>query len=89
MHFSFLLKFEYNFLYANSRDPDQTPRSAVSDLGLHCFSMYHKKDTRLKWVYVFQQTSCLVVNQVTVGNFAFLSNCTPAGQALDSTTVLT
>ena len=24
-------------IFANSGDPDQTPRSAVSDLGLHCF----------------------------------------------------
>ena len=24
---------------ANSVDPDQTPRSAASDLGLHCLSM--------------------------------------------------
>ena len=23
-------------IYANSADPDQTPRSAASDLGLHC-----------------------------------------------------
>ena len=23
-------------LFANSEDPDQTPHSAVSDLGLHC-----------------------------------------------------
>ena len=23
-------------LFANSGDPDQTPHSAVSDLGLHC-----------------------------------------------------
>ena len=23
-------------LFANSDDPDQTPRSAASDLGLHC-----------------------------------------------------
>ena len=35
----------YHFLsvsvvfYANSADPDQTPRSAASDLGLHCLSM--------------------------------------------------
>ena len=26
---------------ANSVDPDQTPRSAVSDLGLHCLQMFH------------------------------------------------
>ena len=25
-------------LFANSGDPDQTPRSVASDLGLHCFS---------------------------------------------------
>ena len=26
---------------ANSVDPDQTPRSAASDLGLHCLPMSH------------------------------------------------
>ena len=26
-------------VYANSADPDQTPRSAASDLGLHCLRM--------------------------------------------------
>ena len=26
------------------------PRSAASDLGLHCLHMSHKKDTRLIWV---------------------------------------
>ena len=35
---------------ANSGDPDQTLRSAVSGLGLHCLPMSHKKDARLKWV---------------------------------------
>ena len=33
-----------NILLANSEDPDQTPRSAASDLGLHCFPKFHKKD---------------------------------------------
>ena len=32
-------------LFANSGDPDQTPRSAASDLGLHCFPI-----TLLQWV---------------------------------------
>ena len=31
-------------------DPDQTPRSAASGLGLHCLPMSHKKDARLIWV---------------------------------------
>ena len=26
-------------LFANSEDPDQTPHSAASDLGLHCLSV--------------------------------------------------
>ena len=26
-------------LLANSRDPDQMPRSAVSDLGMHCLPL--------------------------------------------------
>ena len=34
----------------NSVDPDQTPRSAASDLGLHCLPMYFLWDTRHKWV---------------------------------------
>ena len=38
------------FLLANSEDPDQTPRSAASDLGLHCLPMSQKWDARLIWV---------------------------------------
>ena len=35
---------------ANSVDPDQTPRSLASDLGLHCLPMSHLWDTRHGWV---------------------------------------
>ena len=35
---------------ANTVDPDQTPRSAASDLGLHCLPMSLLWDTRHKWV---------------------------------------
>ena len=45
--FSFLFDFKYIFLLANSEDPDQTPHSAASDLGLHCLPMSQKWDTRL------------------------------------------
>ena len=38
---------------------------------------------------VLQQTARLVVNPITVGNFAFLFNCTPVCQASNSITVLT
>ena len=37
-------------LVANRRDPDQTPRSAASDLGLHCSQVTLLRVTRLQWV---------------------------------------
>ena len=40
-------------------------------------------------IYVLQQTACLVVNPIMVGNFAFLFNCTPVGRTSDSMTVPT
>ena len=43
--------------FANSRDPDQTPRSAASDLGLHCLSITLLGVSRLQWA-VEQCTQC-------------------------------
>ena len=40
-------------------------------------------------INVLQQTACLVVNPIAVGNFAFLFNCTPLGRISDSLKVLT
>ena len=40
-------------------------------------------------INVLQQTACSVVNPITVGNFAFLFNCTPVGWTSDSLMVLT
>ena len=40
-------------------------------------------------VNVLQQTACLVVNPIKVGNFAFLFNCTPVGRTSDSIMVPT
>ena len=48
--FLFWFFLKYNFLLANSVVPDQTPRSAASDLGLHCLPMSIKWDARLIWV---------------------------------------
>ena len=31
-----------------------------------------------------RQSACLVINQITVDNFAALFNCTPVGRASDS-----
>ena len=39
--------------------------------------------------YLLQQTACFVVNPITVGNFAFLFNCTPVGRTSDSMMVPT
>ena len=40
-------------------------------------------------INVLQQTVCLVVNPIKVGNFAFLFNCTPVGRTSDSMMVPT
>ena len=40
-------------------------------------------------INVLQQTACLVVNPITVGNFVFLFNCTPLGRTSGSMTVPT
>ena len=44
----FLSHFSMKFICANRIDPDGTPRSAASHLGLYCLPMSHKKDVRLK-----------------------------------------
>ena len=40
-------------LFANSGDPDQTPRSAASDLGLHCLPVTLLRVSRLQWVKLY------------------------------------
>ena len=40
-------------------------------------------------INVLQQTACMVVNPITVGNFAVLFNCTPVGRTSDSMVVPT
>ena len=37
----------FNRIFRNSGDSDQTPHSAASDLGLHCLHPSHIKDARL------------------------------------------
>ena len=41
---------EMPIINVNNVDPDQTPRSAASDLGLNCLPMSHLWDARHKWV---------------------------------------
>ena len=47
-------------MQANSGDPDQTPHSLASDLGLHYLHMSHKKDAMHIWVKM--QLFCLSHN---------------------------
>ena len=39
-------------VFANSGDPDQTPHSAASDLGLHCLPITILLVSPLQWVNV-------------------------------------
>ena len=47
-------------LFANSEDPDQTLRSAVSDLGLHCLPITPLRVSRLQWVNLIDNRSFLI-----------------------------
>ena len=48
--FSFPSLIEISVINADSVNPDQTPHSAASDLGLLCLPMPLLCDARLKWV---------------------------------------
>ena len=52
---------------AYSVDPDQTPRCAASDLGLHCLPMFHLWDARHKWVKLRICTVCSESSQGAFG----------------------
>ena len=47
---------EISYFNANSVDPDQMPRSAVSDLGLHWLPIFLYWDARHKWIKGGQNT---------------------------------
>ena len=59
-------------LNANSIDPDQTPRSAASDLDLHCFQITLLSDARHKWV--------ITVNMIGTEVRHYLQYCTSIQQ---------
>ena len=54
-------------LFANSGDPDQTPRSAASDLGLHCLPVTFLRVSRLQWVNV---RTTLVMASSSIGSYS-------------------
>ena len=51
---------------ANSADPDQTPRSAASDLGLRCLPKSLLWDTRHKWVKFVRITLQIIILRIYV-----------------------
>ena len=51
---------------ANSEDPDQTPHSVSSDLGLHCLPMSLLWDARLKWVKTSEMSKYFQQNFVNL-----------------------
>ena len=51
-------------LFANSGDPDQTPRSEASDLGLHCLPITLLGVSRLQWVNLDSAGRCKIDNKI-------------------------
>ena len=69
---SFILTIiiELIVLNTNSTDPDQTPRSAASDLGLHCLPMSVLWDARHKWVKNMEE----LINRISRFSLYFMEN---------------
>ena len=55
-------------LFANSGDPDQTPRSAASDLGLHCLPVTLLGLSSLQWVNLYHHMNTF--QQMTSWHFS-------------------
>ena len=48
--------------------------------GTYCTRKIILRDKTIGYhINVIRQTACMVVNPITVNNFAYLFNCTPAG----------
>ena len=49
-------------VFANSEDPNQTPHSAASDLGLHCLPVTLLGVSQLQWVNDYIQSILIISN---------------------------
>ena len=78
--------FYYPRLVRHSKSGRQTSLHLVFAQFIKIISHYKKIGYNIN---VLQQIACLVVNPITIGNFAFLFNCTPVGRTSDSMTVST
>ena len=67
---------EVSELNAKSVDPDQTPRSAASDLGLLCLQMHLLSNAKLKWAYsADDKLAIFFLFFIEKLNLAFHANC--------------
>ena len=78
----------YIFTTSNVK-PDDDRITSIVWIGVVIGTMYSMEWSLGYKINALQQTECLVVNPITVGNFAFLFNCTPVGRTSDSMTVPT
>ena len=56
-------------VFANSEDPDQTPRFAASDLGLHCLPITLLVVSRLQWVNITTSEILFFVRALAIKHF--------------------
>ena len=96
-YYDLISKFQVGLLHQGLWEPDfygDLVNKLVKIVGSNNFSaqfiklISHYKKIGYN-INVLQQTACLVVNLITVGNFAFLFNCTPVGRTSDSMMVPT
>ena len=74
----FIIMFvEISEFNANGVDPDQMPRSAASDLGLHCLPVSLLWDAMLKWIKL--ETALLYFGLFQKGGFLKKENLLTCG----------
>ena len=72
-------------MLANSEDTDQTPRSAASELGLHCLHMSQKWDAIILVLLLSSQKIAYSIRNVEIGNLRLFADDTSLYIIVDDT----
>ena len=67
LHFIITMFYEFHVLNAKSEDPDPTPLSAASDLGLHALPVFYLWDARIKLVNSHQPGKLTILRAAGCG----------------------
>ena len=76
-------------LFANSGDPDQTPHSAASDLGLHCLPVTRLMVSNLQWLKLVLLDRRLALKSDAAENNKYVELSNPVSKFTIQSPILT